>query len=100
MSTYVTLRDGRKILLNTPQEDAAINAAIASDPDTYTPTAEEWQRMKRHHEKPVAATAAARRPTLSLRVDPDVLERLRESGKGWQTRVHALLRKAVEQGLV
>lgn len=41
-----------------------------------------------------------RRPTLSLRVDPDVLERLRESGKGWQTRVHALLRKAVEQGLV
>jgi uncharacterized protein (DUF4415 family) len=35
---------------------------------------------------------------LSMRVDPDVLAQLRASGKGWQTRVNALLRQAVEQG--
>ncbi len=35
---------------------------------------------------------------LSMRADPDVLAHLRASGKGWQTRVNALLREAVEQG--
>jgi uncharacterized protein (DUF4415 family) len=39
-----------------------------------------------------------KRPMLSMRVDVEVLGRLRASGKGWQTRVNALLREAVEQG--
>ena len=42
--------------------------------------------------------AAVRRPMLSMRADPDVLAALRASGKGWQTRVNALLREAVEHG--
>ena len=45
-----------------------------------------------------AEDAAIKRPMLSMRVDPDVLAQLRASGKGWQTRVNALLRQAVEQG--
>jgi uncharacterized protein (DUF4415 family) len=32
---------------------------------------------------------------VSLRLDPDVLEKLRESGPGWQSRANAVLRKAV-----
>jgi uncharacterized protein (DUF4415 family) len=39
-----------------------------------------------------------KRPMLSMRVDVEVLARLRASGKGWQTRVNALLKEAVEQG--
>lgn len=39
--------------------------------------------------------AAVTRTMLSLRVDPDVLAALRASGRGWQTRVNALLREAV-----
>ncbi|MFZ4625719.1 MAG: BrnA antitoxin family protein [Rhodoferax sp.] len=35
-----------------------------------------------------------------MRVDADVAAALRASGKGWQTRVNALLRQAVEQGWV
>ena len=45
------------------------------------------------------ATALVR-PMLSMRVDPDVLAKLRASGKGWQTRVNAVLRQAVEKGRV
>jgi len=37
---------------------------------------------------------------IALRVDADVLGGLRASGKGWQTRVNALLREAVEQGRI
>ena len=42
--------------------------------------------------------AAVQRPMLSMRVDPDVLQKLRASGKGWQTRLNALLRELAEQG--
>lgn len=32
---------------------------------------------------------------ISVRLDPDVLVRLRESGPGWQSRINAVLRKAL-----
>lgn len=38
------------------------------------------------------------RPMVSLRMDPDLLAHLRASGKGWQTRVNALLCEAMDQG--
>ncbi len=38
---------------------------------------------------------AIKRPTLNMRIDADVLAHLRGLGKGWQTRVSALLREAV-----
>ena len=38
---------------------------------------------------------AVKRPTLSMRIDPDVLEALKASGRGWQTRVNAILRHEV-----
>lgn len=33
---------------------------------------------------------------VSIRLDRDLVEALRESGKGWQTRVNAMLRDAME----
>ena len=58
-------------------------------------------------EEGMAAMKAARRgrpvlpvkrPMLSMRVDVEVLASLRASGKGWQTRVNALLKEAVKKG--
>jgi len=40
------------------------------------------------------------RPKVTLRIEPPVLAHLRATGKGWQTRVNALLREAVEQGRI
>jgi len=37
----------------------------------------------------------APRTMVSLRLEPDVLAALRATGRGWQTRVNALLREAV-----
>lgn len=37
---------------------------------------------------------------LSIRVDADVLDSLRKSGKGWQSRLNDYLRKGVEQGRI
>jgi uncharacterized protein (DUF4415 family) len=32
---------------------------------------------------------------ISVRLDPDVLSKLRESGSGWQSRLNGILRKAL-----
>jgi uncharacterized protein (DUF4415 family) len=42
---------------------------------------------------PLSPEERKRRVTLFL--DPDVVERLKEDGKGWQTRANAMLRKGL-----
>ena len=87
---------GRNVVLPTQAESAAVNAGIAADPDTYELSASEFKELRRVG-RPRVAT---KRPMLSMRTDPDVLEKLRASGPGWQTRVNALLREAVLHGRV
>ena len=41
---------------------------------------------------------AEKRPTLNMRIDADVLAAVKATGPGWQTRIHARLRDAVEKG--
>ena len=91
----IKTRSGREIILPTAEEDAAINAAALSDPDAQPLSDAELARLRPARGRPVVAV---KRPMLSMRVDPDVLAHLRASGKGWQTKVNALLRQAVEQG--
>jgi uncharacterized protein (DUF4415 family) len=94
MSTIST-KSGRVFHLPTDAEDAAIRAGIANDPDTHEVNNAEFATMRRRVGRPPSTTV---RPMLSLRVDADVAAALRASGKGWQTRVNALLRQAIEQG--
>jgi uncharacterized protein (DUF4415 family) len=48
--------------------------------------------------RPTGSVAAVTKSPVKLRLDPDVLAALRSTGKGWQTRVNALLREAVGNG--
>lgn len=93
----ISSKSGRVFNLPSDEEDARIRAGIAADPDTHEVSDAEFALMKRRVGRPAVAEV---RPMLSMRVDPDILERLRASGKGWQTRVNNLLREAVEQGRV
>ncbi|MYI68770.1 MAG: BrnA antitoxin family protein [Boseongicola sp. SB0673_bin_14] len=43
---------------------------------------------------PMPAHLRKRRVTMML--DPDIIERLKADGRGWQTRANALLREALE----
>jgi uncharacterized protein (DUF4415 family) len=36
------------------------------------------------------------KPSITIRLDPDVLEWFRSQGKGYQTRINAVLRRYVE----
>ena len=94
MQKTTKTRAGREVVVPTPEENTAINAGIEADLDTYELSAAEFNRMRPVGRPP----AGVKRPMLSMRTDPDVLAKLRASGPGWQTRVNALLREAVEHG--
>lgn len=96
MST-ITAKSGRVFKLPSKEQDARIRAGIAADPDTREVSTGDFAQMTRRVGRPPAAVV---RPMLSMRLDPDVLSALRASGKGWQTRVQALLREAVAQGRI
>jgi len=48
--------------------------------------------------RPGRPRSAAPKIEVKIRLDAKVVEHLRETGKGWQTRVNAELAKAVKQG--
>jgi len=88
----------------TAEEDAAITAAAMSDPDALPVTDEEWKAARPFMR--VGARPVGRPPLenpkvpIHIRLSADVLAYLRNTGKGWQTRVDALLREAVAAGKV
>lgn len=90
-------------------EDARLTQAALDDPDN-PPLDDAWfeeahpaadtpelARILRRHGRlgrpPLPEEARKRRVTLYL--DPDVVERLKAGGRGWQTRANAVLRRAL-----
>jgi uncharacterized protein (DUF4415 family) len=90
---------------NRVKAEAAEEAPVPHNPETepYDPNDEAavrayWETAK--VTRPGRPRALVKRPTLNMRVDADVMEHLRQSGKGWQTRVNKVLREAVEKGVL
>lgn len=82
-------------VIPTPEEDAAINAGIAADPDTHELSSADIAEMRPLRGRPRLAQPKA---ALTMRVDADVLAALKATGPGWQTRINELLRDAVRRG--
>ena len=86
-------------------EETAINVGIARDPDSpeldakwfaWAETASEGYPeavplYRRTRGKQVAPT----KELISIRLDSDILDYFRSSGRGWQTRVNDMLRRIV-----
>jgi uncharacterized protein (DUF4415 family) len=68
--------------------NAEIEAAVAADPDEAAMTVD-WARASVDMPRPKAV--------LNMRVDRDVLEFFRRDGRGYQTKINAVLRSYVEQ---
>ena len=97
---FLETRDGRRIRLNTPEEEAAIQRGIDANPDTHEWTEEEFARARPAHEVLLTLRNRGGRPRsavkkmkTAIRLDPDVLEGLRALGKGWQTQANDALRE-------
>ena len=99
-------------LIPTLKEDAAINTGIAADPDTR-PLSREWFKsarpasdffepetyrslveIKKGRGRPSSASG---KQFIGLRVDKDVLDAFKATGRGWQTRMNAALRRYLNE---
>ena len=94
----------------TDEEEAEIQAGIAQDPDNPEITDEQFARMRparevlpaeffekieemrrRDRGRPKLETP---KKLVSLRLDQDVVEKFRATGKGWQSRINDVLKQA------
>ena len=85
---YLTTKSGKKILLNTPEEDAQITAAAMTDPDNLPLTDSELSQFKRVRGRPLGSGKKAQ---VTLRLDAQILEKFKATGNGWQTRINDAL---------
>ncbi len=86
-------------------EEAAINAGIAADPDTFELDEEWFKRARPAGEIAPHIVEAYRRtrgkqkaPTkeqITIRLDADITAHLRKQGPGWQTHLNDTLRQAI-----
>ena len=92
----------RKFRLNTPTEEARIQAGIEADPDTRELTAEDFARMRpfrevieeRRRGRPKSAVV---KTPIMVRLDPHIVEFFKSGGPGWQTRMNAALAEYVRR---
>ncbi len=64
--------------------EAELEQAIASDPD--------WADIPENWYEQAEAVMPKPKVPVSIRLDADVIEYFRGTGRGWQTRVNAILR--------
>lgn len=83
----IKTRSGRTIIMNTPEEEAAIQRGIAADPDTFEVSTEDIKRMRRR-----GTQKAPTKESVTVRWSPEVLAAFRASGPGWQARMDLALR--------
>jgi uncharacterized protein (DUF4415 family) len=86
---------------NAPAESPLVvmlSGFIIYDPNDPQAVAAFWAAatVRRGRGRPPVAVP---RPTLNMRVDADVLAAFKATGPGWQTRINAVLRQAVQGGL-
>lgn len=67
--------------------EADVEAAVASDPDEAGMVID-WTATK--------VGGPDRKASMTMRVDPDVLAFFKGTGRGWQTRINAVLRSYMD----
>ena len=90
MPQTVKTKTGRVLAVPTDDEDAVITAAALADADNMPLTPADMTRMKRL--KPGRPLGSGTKQQVSLRLDIDLIERFKATGKGWQTRINDSLR--------
>ena len=100
----------RKIRIPDATQDAAINAGIAADADST-----EWTRADFTHAAPAAKAlprlfgkkaatemlkpkrgrpiSSSPKAHVNIRLDAEIVEQFRATGRGWQTRLNAALKE-------
>ena len=100
------LSNGREIHLPTDEEEAAIQQHIAEDPDAAEWTDQDWARARpavevvpqivERYRRSRGRQKAPTKAKVTVRLDADIVDYFRGTGRGWQTRLNEALRKVVD----
>jgi uncharacterized protein (DUF4415 family) len=71
---------------------------ITYDEDSPKLTPEQIARLKPAYEKYWNVTPVKK--TISIKIDADILDAFKATGRGYQTRINQILREAVNQGKI
>ena len=84
----------KKLIKPTEDENALLTAAASNDADNIPLTYAEWDRVKAKVKRgPGRPMGSGTKAQVTLRLDVEVLEALKATGAGWQTRANDILRK-------
>ncbi len=84
----------KKLIKPTEDENALLTAAASNDSDNIPLTDAEWDRVKAKVKRgPGRPMGSGTKAQVTLRLDVEVLEALKATGSGWQTRANDILRK-------
>lgn len=104
---FLKTKSGRVVQVPSAEEEALINAGIAADPDTRE-LDEKWFAQAKPAKEVLPpeiyidlVTKRARgRPKAeqtkiytAIRLDADLIEEFKATGRGWQTRINSALRQ-------
>lgn len=92
----------RRFRLNTPVEEARIQAGIKRDPDNPELTPDQLAGMRPFRELQAERRrgrpkSAVHKEPVTVRLDPEIVEFFRSSGAGWQTRMNSVLAEYVRR---
>ncbi len=81
-------------IIPTTKEDADIQVGIDADPDAYSLSDQEWEKVKPlvRIGRPKAEVTKER---ITIRLSHDVVTKFRATGAGWQTRMDLALRQYI-----
>jgi len=83
-----TPTSGKKTQMNNKKTDKKIKQAVADDPDTFIPDDAWFARAQ--------IVMPKSKEMVSLRLDHDVLSWFKKTGRGYQTRINAVLKAFIE----
>ena len=75
----------KKLIRPTDIEEAQINAAALADPGNLTLTDNELQQFRRTPGRP---QGSGEKEQVMIRIDAEILEQFRATGKGWKTCIN------------
>jgi len=79
----------------SPEEDAVITAGALSDPDNRPQTDAEIAAMRRQRGQR-GPQKTATKCQVTLRLDPEVIDFFKATGKGWQSRINDTLLEDIQ----
>jgi uncharacterized protein (DUF4415 family) len=81
----------KKLIRPSPDEDARIAEAIATDPESAPDMSAPIAGIVRRLGRPPKANPKV---AITLRLDQEVIDRFKATGQGWQTRINAALKRS------